>query len=411
MTFWIIAVALAGLSAALLLLALVRGRPEAEPAAAYDLRVYRDQLKEVDRDEARGVIAPEDATRARTEISRRILAADAQLRDTTDGNGRTPGGVALSVVLLAGLCAGSVLLYRQIGAPGYGDLPRTLRIAAADAALEDRPLQADAEASLPPSPPLDGRVEQSYLDLMQKLRDTVAARPDDLEGHRLLARNEASLGNFAAAHAAQAEVIRILGDRATASDYADLADMMVISAGGYVSPEAADALSQALRRDPRNGPARYYVGLMFGQIGRPDRAFAIWRQLIAEGPDNAPWIAPVRAQIMDMAALAGETRYQLPPPVDATAPGPDAADVAAAQDMTPEERQQMIRGMVDQLSERLGTEGGTPQEWARLIRALGVLGDTERAEAIWGEAQQVFAGREEALGQVRAAATQAGLVP
>jgi len=57
----------------------------------------------------------------------------------------------------------------------------------------------------------------------------------------------------------------------------------------------------------------------------------------------------------------------------------------------------------------LATEGGTPQEWARLIGAYGVLGDRARAEAIWNEAQSVFANVPDALEIVRMGGAQAGL--
>ena len=71
MAFWIAAAGIGLAVTALLLLALLRGRTEDAPAAAYDLRVYRDQLREVDRDLARGVIAPADAERLRTEVAGR----------------------------------------------------------------------------------------------------------------------------------------------------------------------------------------------------------------------------------------------------------------------------------------------------------------------------------------------------
>ena len=91
-------------------------------------------------------------------------------------------------------------------------------------------------------------------------------------------------------------------------------------------------------------------------------------------------------------------------------PGPSAEDVENAAEMSQEEQQEMIRGMVEQLNERLATEGGTPTEWARLISVLGVLGETERAQAIWDEAQTVFAGKEAALEEILAGARSAGLV-
>ena len=82
----------------------------------------------------------------------------------------------------------------------------------------------------------------------------------------------------------------------------------------------------------------------------------------------------------------------------------------AAGDMAPEDRQAMIEGMVAQLGDRLATEGGTAQEWAQLLTALGVLGRTDQARAIWTEAQGVFAADASALATIRAAAEGAGVV-
>ena len=96
------------------------------------------------------------------------------------------------------------------------------------------------------------------------------------------------------------------------------------------------------------------------------------------------------------------------PMAGATA-GPSQDDIAAAADMSPEERAEMIRGMVDRLMDRLATEGGTPQEWAQLIGALGIIGDSERARMIWGEAQSVYAEAPDALALIDQAAESAGL--
>ena len=77
--------------------------------------------------------------------------------------------------------------------------------------------------------------------------------------------------------------------------------------------------------------------------------------------------------------------------------------------MSAEDRKEMIRGMVERLSDRLATEGGPPEDWARLISALGVLGETERARAIWTEAQAGFRRHHAALKTVNDAAVNAGL--
>ena len=115
----------------------------------------------------------------------------------------------------------------------------------------------------------------------------------------------------------------------------------------------------------------------------------------------------IRSRIEEVAWRAG-VEYELPPLAEG--PGPSAEDIEAAQEMTAEDREEMIRGMVAGLSDRLATEGGTAEEWARLIGAYGVLGETDQARVIWVEAQEVFAGREAELQTLRAAADRAGVL-
>lgn len=410
MSFWIIISLAALIVSVLLALVLLRRNPDAEPAAAYDLRIYRDQLKEVDRDLARGVINEADAERVRTEISRRILAADTQARREAGGgsgsrNATLVGATLLGVVMIAG----SLWLYRDLGAPGYGDLPRAARIDMAEERRADRPDQAAAEARVerPETPELG----EDYARLLERLRSTVAQRPDDLQGHALLARHEANVGNFSAAAQAQARVLELKEAEVAAADYAEYAELLVLAAGGYVSPEAEAALAKALEMDPRHGPSRYYWGLLMGQIGRPDLGFQVWDETLRSSPPNAGWVPAIRAQIPEMAWRAG-VEYTLPPaPAAPALAGPSQGDMAAAADMDPAERQDMIRGMVERLMQRLATDGGQPGEWARLIGALGILGDTDRAQAIYNEAMTKFGDRPEAAAELRQAAQGAGLEP
>ncbi|GAA0301585.1 c-type cytochrome biogenesis protein CcmI [Rhodovulum strictum] len=408
MAFTLVALGLAAAIAVLLAITLARGRSGDAPAAAYDLQVYRDQLREVERDLARGVITADEAERIRTEVARRVLEADRQLKAQTTGT-QAPRAANLAVggVLVLLLLGGTWGLYRAVGAPGYPDQPMAARIAEAAEFRATRMRQTEAEETAPPIPV--PAPEPQHMELVERLREAVAERGDDLRGQILLARNEAALGNFAAAHAAQARVIDLKQGRATAEDYATRADMMVLAAGGYVSPEAKAVLEEALNRDPRNGLALYYWGLMHIQTGRPDIAFRVWRELLTVSQPDDPWLGPVHAQIRDLAWFAGDDDYTPPPLPQAGTRGPSAEDIEAAADMTPEQRRQMIVGMVANLSDRLARQGGSPEEWAQLIRALGMLGDTEQAGGIWAEAQQVFAPHPQALETVRAAAIAAGV--
>jgi cytochrome c-type biogenesis protein CcmH len=302
-------------------------------------------------------------------------------------------------------------------------MPLALRIEWAETLHAGRPDQATAMAEAEAereaaSGAADApAADPAFLALMDRLRAALRDRPDDATGLQLLARNEAGLGNFRAAMAAQARLVALKGKAAEAGDHAALAEMMILAAGGYVSPEAEAALTRALQADPANGTATYYAGLMFLQTGRPDRSFALWAPLLERSRPGDPWVAPLRATLPRVAAEAGAINYRLPDPgvADATAAatgaGPTDEDIAAAATMAPEDRAAMIRGMVEGLSQRLATEGGPASDWARLIGAYGVLGETVQARAIYLEAETRFAGRAADLQALRQAAEAAGIAP
>ncbi|MBC9247363.1 c-type cytochrome biogenesis protein CcmI [Paracoccus sp. 11-3] len=403
--FWIICTALVAIVAMAILTPILRARDDAQaqPVAAYDLQVYRDQLREVDRDLERGVIEAEDAQRLKAEIGRKVLDADRRLNDSSDKNGGA--AVALPVIVMALVLVGAAALYWQEGAPGAPDMPMTARIVAAERAYDNRPTQAEAEANAPAAAPVE--LSEDDRRLIQQLRETVAQRPDDPQGLTFLVTYETRSGNIAAAREAQQRLIDLRGHEATADDHMRLGALMIEAAAGIVTPEAERVLGQALQIDPDQPQARYLIGLMYLQNGRADRTFAIWRRLLEQGPESAPWIAPIRAAMPDLAWLAGQPDYVAPAPV---LTGPSAEDIASAEGMTDDERQDFIRGMVAQLEGRLAEQGGSPEEWARLISSLVVIGDTDHAKDIWTEAQSIFAASPQALATVHEAAQKAGLV-
>ncbi len=406
--FWILAAALTAITAFAILSPLRQGRGGAAPAAAYDLRVYRDQLAEVERDLDRGVIGPEDAQRLRAEIGRKVL--DADRRVALSAPVARGGRVLWPAVALAAMLAGAVVLYLREGVPGAPDMPLADRIAAADAAYRDRPSQEEAESGAPARPAPDpSQADPEYLTMIDQLRAAVERNPDDQQGLALLASNEMRLGDLPAARAAQQRLVDLRGDQADAVQLMQLATLMVDAAGGVITPEAEAILQRALTLDPTQPQARYLQGVLLIQNGRPDRAFPLWRALLDEGPEGAPWIAPIRAAIQDLAWLAGDADYRAPERPAADLPGPDADALSAAEDLSPEDRARMVQGMVDRLQERLATQGGTPEEWARLIAALAVLDRRDQATAILTEARQRFGSAPDAMAPIERAAADAGL--
>lgn len=400
--FWISAGAMLVMVALVLVQSLRHGKASALATPyAEDVAVYRDQLAEVERDLTRGTLDGSEAQRLRTEVQRRMLDADRAHRQDRAAAGS--GNVWLwSAVVVAGL-AGAAGLYATLGVPGYPDLPLAERLALADQTYANRPTQDEAEAAQPAyQPPTD--LDPEFAALVDKLRSTVAGRPDDLMGQTLLSQNEATVGNYRAARQAQEAVVRLKADAVTVEDLSTLASLMITSSGGVVTPEAEQVLIRTLSLDPRDGWARFYSGLMFAQIGRPDRTFALWEPMLAEGPADAPWLPAIRDRI-EMVASAAGIRFTLP----AVAPGPDADAMAAAAQMSDEDRGAMIRTMVEGLEARLLSDGGSVEEWGRLITSLGVLGDTDRAQSAYKRALAAFEGQPDALATLLAAAQQAGV--
>lgn len=66
--------------------------------------------------------------------------------------------------------------------------------------------------------------------------------------------------------------------------------------------------------------------------------------------------------------------------------GPSAEDMRAAERMTPEQRREMIRGMVEGLAERLDENPGDLAGWLRLGRARSVLGELDKSADAYGRA-------------------------
>ena len=402
MLFWLVGLGIATLGAVPVLLELSRGG--GGPAVGNDLSVYRDQMDEIERDLARGVLTEDEAERTRAEVGRRLLDADRRgPRTLSDAPRAVRIGTLAAVALTVG--AGAVALYVTQGAPGYPDLPLRTRLAEAEALRADRPSQSEAESRAAADLPNPVVPNPEYAALMDRLRAAVAERPDDAEGLALLAQNEARLGRLKAARAAQEQLIALQGDDVTAQALAYLGELFVVQAGGVVTPEAESLFDAALARDRTEGRALYFKGLAAAQVGRFDVTFRVWRDALDRAPGEGAWRDAITGQIADAARRAGQTYT----PPDSAVRGPMAGDIAAAADMDPAAREDMIRGMVDGLAERLATEGGAAPEWAQLIAALGVLGETERATAILAEARQVFANQPDDLTVIEDAATRGGL--
>ncbi|MEL6570085.1 MAG: c-type cytochrome biogenesis protein CcmI [Pseudomonadota bacterium] len=403
--FWLVCALMTLATLAMILAPIVW--PSNVGAKKPETALYKAQLAEVDRDVERQVIAVEDAERTRVEIARRLLAAARNGPQSPDESPKSRPVAIFSAIALATLAGG---LYWGLGAPGYADLPLQLRIASAEEMRRDRPSQAAAEATARVLTEPD--FDEGYLASVDQLRTMVPQRSGDLQGWELLAYHEARLRQFPAAAKAQAQIVKIKGEEATADDLLRQAELLVAAADGYVSPEAEVIVRQVIEVAPNSVAARYYMGAVFDQTDRPDLAFRLWRSILESGAPESVYVTLTRNQIADAAFRAGVI-YTAPVPVVAHTedlPGPTADQMRAAEEMNEDDRRAMIENMVSGLADRLASEGGTPAEWARLITAYSVLDKTEEAKTVLNEARDVYAESPDALGLLEDVARQAGLV-
>jgi cytochrome c-type biogenesis protein CcmH len=344
MTLWFLFALMTAAAIFAVLWPLGRGvRPQNDGTEA---TVYKDQLSEIERDRAAGLIGSLEAEAARVEISRRLLAAADAERDTP-ASSNTAFRRVVAVVALAGLPLLAVAFYLPLGSPKLPDFPLTGRIQAANL-----------------SQPLDNLVAQVEAHLEKN--------PTDGRGWSVLAPVLAKLGRFDDAVRAYRNSITYNGD--SAPRRADLGEAMAAAAGGVVTTDAKAEFERAVALDAGEVKARFFLGLAAEQDGRATEAAAIWRAMLQTAPANAPWRPLVQS------ALARVGGPAVPALSDDT--------IAAAKDMNETDHTVMIRGMVERLATRLKQNGDDVEGWLRLVRAYMVLGDRDKARQALADARQ-----------------------
>ena len=366
MTLWFVFALMTAAAIFAVLLPLgLRGGAQAEGNEA---AVYKDQLGEIDRDLGAGLIGNAEADAGRIEISRRLLAvADQERNPPMQSNLKLRRSAA--VLALVGLPVVALAVYLPLGSPRLADFPLAERARAPDAA---QPLET-----------LVAQVEQ-HLE----------KNPTDARGWAVLAPVLARLGRYDEAVKAFHGAISYGGDNADRR--ADLGEAIAAAAGGVVTAEAKAEFERALAFDADQAKANYYLGLAAQQDGRSADAASIWRAMLAKAPADAPWRPLVQAAL---------TRVDGGP----TAPALSDSAVAAAKDMTGNDREAMIRGMVDRLATRLTQNGDDVDGWLRLVRAYMVLGDREKAKSAGADARHAVTKDAERLRQLNEGLKNLGL--
>ena len=316
---------LATATVGVLLIPLLRAPRRSAGRLDGELAIYRDQLDEIERERAAGAIAETDAAAARLEIERRALAAGDQpaARPTAQADSVLHKVLSPALALTIPLLA--LGLYLQIGRPG----------------LPAAPTIAGAPRPPPTAEPMD------VARLVRMAQDRVAAQPDDADA-------QSALG-----------------------------EALTLEADGTVTEGAGAAFRKAITLQPGDARAAYYLGLHDAQSGDSRAAVARWRELEARSPPDAPYLAMLRSEI---ARVARAANIEVPSAPQSTMPQPSREQQDAMATLTPEQRQQAIRGMVEGLAARLKDNPQDRAGWLRLANAWKVLGENANAVGAYAQA-------------------------
>jgi cytochrome c-type biogenesis protein CcmH len=344
-------------------LPVLSARAPQSTTADHDLAVFADQMSELDRDRDRDLINAVEYDAARAEIGRRILLAErsSPARNTAARSGRSNLAVAIGVLLIVPLAATPVYLWR--GNPS---------LVGAAVVADSRPAAAAREAE----------TMAGLQESVTRLKARLAVAPEDFDGWVLLGRSYMVTQEPLLAIEAYGKAIALRPDDGAVRSF--LGEAVVFSAAGTVTEAAQSAFRRALANDPSDPAARFYLALGDAQAGNLRDAFDDWLNLAGDTPPDAPW-RPMLMQQLQAAAedLGIDLATALPqgraPALTQGGRGPSREDVEAAQDMSPQDRDQMIRGMVASLAARLEENPNDAEGWERLARSYRVLGETAKA--------------------------------
>jgi cytochrome c-type biogenesis protein CcmH len=332
MVFWILAIVVTAAACGALYYAAVH-RPVNAAADTATNAHFRLQLKELEGDVAAGRLGPAEALAARGEIAREVL----RLQNESGGTGGAGDRQRRGLVLAIGATAVIALAgYSLLGHPQLPAQPLAGRVA--------------------PPPEVD-------LDVaVARIEARLATTPDDLRGWTVIAPVYMQLGRFADAERAYRRVLELGGP--TADSQTDLGEAVMMARGGEMDEEALKLFRSAAALDPEHVRSRFYLAGEATQSGDFEAAVALWNELLALAGGDEAWVATARDGLATATAgLNGE---------------PAALDDEA------------IAGMVEGLATRLAAEGGTVEEWTRLVRSRLVLGQTELAQSAYDAAREAF---------------------
>lgn len=334
MIFWSIAIAVTAIACAALFYAAAGRTVNATgPESADPNSHFRTLLAGIETDLASGKLDEEQANAARGELAREML------RLKNDATERPKAELGRGPVLagLGAIAAISLGLYGFLGSPDMPALP-----------LAERPEIAAQNISL--------------ADAILQIEARLAQAPDDLRGWTVIAPAYVETGRYADAAEAYRRVIAL--SEATPDLQTNLAEALLLAAGGAGSDEAVELLRAAAAGDPARVRSRLYLAAELMRAEDYPAAAEYWQQALDLAEGDEAWLPAARQGLAVARA--------------------DGVDNSAR------DQAEMIQSMVGGLAERLASEGGSVEEWMQLVQSYVVLGELDDAQAAYDAAVRAY---------------------
>ena len=403
MMLWIILTVMAACAAVLVAAPFLRGSSRRSASVNSGLEVFRDQMREVERETDEELIDKDQADAARTEIRRRALAADIAAPSPISQSSHPSSNMA--VVGIAGIVVlGSVTLYAINGRPDLPSGPATSNAGRPPgilAALHAQGQQATADHNGDGTPAGLATVDE----MIDRLRLRLTAVPNDPEGWRMLGWSLFSTERYPEAVEAYANAVA--QQPGVAGLQTSYGEAIVRSSSGVVTPLASGVFDKALALDAKDPRARFFKGLAREQVGDKHAALEAWIAILKDASPDEDWVSDLEQRVAELAREIGtDISGRL-----ALRKGPTIADIRNATALPADQQSAMIRGMVDGLASRLDASPQDEEGWIKLIRSYSVLGEAESAKKALRRALQAFDAASPERTRIAATASQLGILP
>ena len=346
MTIWLLALVLTAIACATLYYA-GAGRTVNAGASTLDATTdhYRAQLRAIESDAAAGRLGDAEATMAKGELARELIRLKAEAQGQSETGSRS--AVWLIVGFVAMLSLGT---YWYLGRPDLPAQPLAERAAHTGAGLD-----------------LDAAIKT--------IEARLAKDPNDLRGWQVIAPAYVQLGRYADAVRALRQVNALTTP--TADSLTDLGESLMMQNNGSAVGEPLELFHKAAALDAKHVRSRFYIAGEETRTGAYEDAIRDWNALLTLARGDEPWVTTAKNGL----AFA---QQQLKAPAASSAPDVPAASPAL------DANSPQIQAMVDGLEARLKSQGGSIEEWTRLVRSRMVQGRMEAAQADYDLARKAY---------------------